>query len=99
MQLIGTPTHENIDLNSLQDSGVAIVGRLAGLQGAVAQFSGALSNLCQLADLKLNRLLSGFDHWAEQAGIAHSVDAPERPAGQSERDVQRWLKAFGAEEE
>src|SRR5262249_37072428 len=33
LQLIGSPTHDSIDLNSLQDMGVTMVGRLAGVDG------------------------------------------------------------------
>ena len=80
MQLIGSPTHDSIDLNSLQDMGVAIVGRLVGLNGDRAQFSGGLANACRMADLKLNRLLSSIDDWARKAGLDRSIGAPERPA-------------------
>jgi putative flavoprotein involved in K+ transport len=80
LQLIGTPARESIDLNSLQDIGVSIVGRLAGLNGDQAQFSGALANVCRMADLKLNRLLSGIDAWATNSGLDDVVSAPERPA-------------------
>ncbi|MGE0766467.1 MAG: NAD(P)-binding domain-containing protein [Hyphomicrobiaceae bacterium] len=70
-QLIGTPGRETIDLNALRAAGVEIVGRLVGLDGAVAKFSGALRNHCALADLKMNRLLSSIDAWvASNAGIA-----------------------------
>jgi putative flavoprotein involved in K+ transport len=80
MQLVGTPARESIDLNSLRDSGVKIVGRLAGLDGAKAQFSGSLTNVCRLADLKLNRLLSTFDQWAAREGLDSELAAPERPS-------------------
>ncbi|HEX5007946.1 MAG TPA: NAD(P)/FAD-dependent oxidoreductase, partial [Hyphomonadaceae bacterium] len=80
MQLVGTPRHESIDLNILQDGGVRIVGRLMGLDGGKAQFSGALANVCRLADLKQNRLLSTIDDWAKTSGIEGSVGGAERPA-------------------
>jgi putative flavoprotein involved in K+ transport len=80
MQLIGSAMRESIDLNSLQDMGVSIVGRLAGLDGDRAQFSGGLANACRMADLKLNRLLSGIDDWARNTGLDGSIGAPERPA-------------------
>jgi putative flavoprotein involved in K+ transport len=80
MQLVGTPAHENIDLNSLQDIGVTVMGRLAGLDGAKAQFSGGLANVCRLADLKLNRLLSTIDQYAANAGLDRDIGAPERPS-------------------
>lgn len=63
LQLIGTPEHATIDLNSLASAGVEIVGRLVGLRDGRAQFSGALANHCALADSKMNRLLTAIDSW------------------------------------
>jgi putative flavoprotein involved in K+ transport len=45
---------------------------LAGIRDGVAQFSGALRNVCELADLKLGRLLDTID--------AHAGGRGERPA-------------------
>ena len=80
MQLVGTPTRASIDLNILQDQGVRIVGRLMGLDGGKAQFSGALANVCKLADLKQNRLLSAIDGWAKANDLEGSIGVSERPA-------------------
>ena len=94
-QLIGTPQRRSIDLNSLRDLGVGIVGRLGRIRDGVAQFSGSLPNTCALADLKLNRLLSTLDQWATQAGIDDEVDSPERfeptriPPPRTEIDLRR----------
>nr|WP_070959901.1 NAD(P)-binding domain-containing protein [Hyphomonas sp. Mor2] len=65
LQLIGSPTHETISLNSLQSIGVQIAGRVMGLSGDKVQFSGSLPNVCSLADLKMNRLLKQIDEWIE----------------------------------
>ncbi|MGD8808569.1 MAG: NAD(P)/FAD-dependent oxidoreductase [Gammaproteobacteria bacterium] len=79
-QLVGTPSRETLDLNALQESGVRLVGRLVGVCDETARFSGSLPNHCAMADLKLNRLLSTFDEWADSnAGHALAVE-PERPA-------------------
>jgi putative flavoprotein involved in K+ transport len=67
MQLVGSPGR-TVDLNALGSSGVRLVGRLAGIAGGVAQFSGSLPNVCALADLKLGRLLNTVDAWAGTAG-------------------------------
>jgi putative flavoprotein involved in K+ transport len=76
-QLIGTPEHRSIDLNSLARLGVEIVGRLCSIRDGVAQFSGGLANGCRLADLKMSRLLDRADTWAQETGI-DVEDAPLR---------------------
>jgi putative flavoprotein involved in K+ transport len=63
-QLVGTPERITLDLNTLGAAGVALVGRLAAIRGGRALFSGGLRNQFALADLKLERLLDGFDQWA-----------------------------------
>jgi putative flavoprotein involved in K+ transport len=77
-QLIGSPQRVTLDLNRLAAQGVRIVGRLGGIAGGMAQFSGSLANICKLADLKLNRLLDTFDEWAGAAGLDGEVDPPQR---------------------
>ena len=64
-QLAGTPERANLDLNALTASGVELVGRWAAVRDGRALFSGGLRNVCSLADLKLDRLLTAFDEWAE----------------------------------
>jgi putative flavoprotein involved in K+ transport len=63
-QLIGSPERRSIDVNTLGQLGVKVVGRLGSIQDGVAKFSGGLANTCRLADLKMNRLLQRFDDWA-----------------------------------
>jgi putative flavoprotein involved in K+ transport len=80
-QLVGSPDRLSVDLNSLQDIGVRIVGRLAGITAeGTAQLSGSLPNQCALADLKLGRLLNTFDDWAASRGLEGEIEAAERPA-------------------
>jgi putative flavoprotein involved in K+ transport len=78
LQLIGSPERRSIDLNSLSEIGVKLVGRLAGISDGKAQFSGSLRNLCALSDLKMNRLLESIDAWARDSGLDGSVPPPER---------------------
>jgi putative flavoprotein involved in K+ transport len=78
-QIAGYPDRRNVDLNALTSLGVKLVGRLAGIQGGKAQLSGSLRNLCQLADLKQNRLLNTFDEWATENGVGEAVEPPYRP--------------------
>jgi putative flavoprotein involved in K+ transport len=77
-QLIGSPERVTLDLNSLTGAGVRLVGRLAGISGGTAQFSGSLRNVCTLADLKQRRLLESFDEWATAAGLDGEVGPVER---------------------
>jgi putative flavoprotein involved in K+ transport len=53
------------------------VGKLAAVRDGRALFSGALLNVCRLADLKLNRLLDTLDTWAAESGLEVS-EPPER---------------------
>lgn len=59
LQLVGGG--RTLDLNALQDAGVRVAGRFAGVRDGHAQFSGSLANVCALADLKLGRLLDTID--------------------------------------
>lgn len=74
MQLIGGPSRATIGLNSLQSIGVDIVGRTMAVQDNRIQFSGSLSNVCRLADLKMNRLLRTLDDWADSQGKSVDLD-------------------------
>ena len=50
-----------LDLNTLQQIGVEIVGRCAGMDNQRVVFSGGLANACASADLKMQRLLTAID--------------------------------------
>jgi putative flavoprotein involved in K+ transport len=78
MQLAGSPERATFDLNALTTIGVKLVGRLAGINDARAQFSGSLRNKCELADLKLGRLLDTIDEWASANGLDDSSSPPHR---------------------
>jgi putative flavoprotein involved in K+ transport len=78
MQLAGSLERATFDLNALTSIGVKLVGRLAGISGGRAQFSGSLRNKCELADLKLGRLLDTIDAWATANGLDDSTAPPHR---------------------
>jgi putative flavoprotein involved in K+ transport len=78
MQLAGSDERATFDLNVLTGIGVKLVGRLAGVNDGRAQFSGSLRNKCELADLKLCRLLDTIDEWATANGMDGSVPPPSR---------------------
>jgi putative flavoprotein involved in K+ transport len=78
MQLAGSPERATFDLNALTGIGVQLVGRLAGIRDGKAQFSGSLRNKCNLADLKLGRLLDTIDEWATVNGVDDATPPPHR---------------------
>jgi putative flavoprotein involved in K+ transport len=77
-QLIGSPERSSLDLNTLMERGVEVVGRFVGVSDGKAQFSGSLHNHCAMADLKLGRLLDRIDAWIERSGKRN--DGLDRPA-------------------
>ena len=89
-QLIGSPDHRMLDLNALTEAGVEIRGRLGAVRDGTAMFSGGLRNQCNLADLKMNRLLDTIDEWAREAGLG-DAGQPERHAPTRVDDVPMTL--------
>ncbi len=79
LQLIGSPSKRTLDLNSLQEIGIELTGRLVGISSGNAQFSGSFANMCVAADLKQGRLLDEADLYAKQRGLDSELEAPERP--------------------
>ena len=79
LQLVGSPDKRTLDLNSLHRAGVQLVGRLAGISGTNAQFSGSFDNQVASADLKLGRLLDSIDEFAVHRGLDGELTPPDRP--------------------
>ncbi len=79
LQLIGSSEHRTLDLNSLSAQGVKLVGRLVGIDGGRAQFSGSLAHVCADADLKMGRLLDQIDEFAGLHDLAEAATDRERP--------------------
>jgi putative flavoprotein involved in K+ transport len=77
-QLVGSDERATLDLNAVQRDGVEVCGRLAGVRGTQALFSGSLRNVCALADLKMGRMLDAFDDWARAQGLDGEVGAAQR---------------------
>jgi putative flavoprotein involved in K+ transport len=78
LQLAGHADGRNVDLNALSDRGIRLAGRLVGLNGGKALFSGSLANQAALSDLKMNRLLDAVDRWATAQGLDAELAPPER---------------------
>ena len=77
-QLVGSIERRTLDLNSLREQDVDVVGRLVGVDGTRLQFSGSLANHCAMADLKMNRLLARIDRWVDEHRVGDMVAGPER---------------------
>ncbi|NIB42390.1 NAD(P)-binding domain-containing protein [Pseudomaricurvus alkylphenolicus] len=73
-QLIGGV--QDLDLNVLTDKGIQLHGRLMGCQQGKLQFSGSLNNVCELADLKMRRLLKIIDEGIDSANLDAPPSAP-----------------------
>lgn len=78
LQLTGSDDRRSLDLNALTEIGVRLTGRLVGVRNGSAQLSGSLRNWCELADLKMNRLLDRIDEWATESDMDDVVDPPHR---------------------
>lgn len=78
LQLTGSDDRRSLDLNALTGIGVRLTGRLVGVGNGRAQFSGSLRNWCELADLKMNRLLDRLDEWATEQDMDGVVEPPHR---------------------
>jgi putative flavoprotein involved in K+ transport len=78
LQLVGSPDHRTLDLNTLVAAGTRVVGKLLGVEGGRGQFSGGVANLVALADLKQSRLLDRIDAFEAE----HGLDSGPRSLGQ-----------------
>jgi putative flavoprotein involved in K+ transport len=97
-QLVGTAERSTLDLNALSALGLELVGRWASVRDGRALFSGGLRNVCSLADLKLGRLLDGFDEWALTSGTDQDYGPPERLAPTDAPRSPRWQLDLGSSE-
>ncbi len=98
LQLVGSPEHRTLDLNSLIASGVRPVGKLMRVAGETAQFSGGVTNLAAHADLKQSRLLDRIDAFAaehELSNLLHDVWRPD-PTRIDRPPTEFPLAAFGS---
>jgi putative flavoprotein involved in K+ transport len=79
LQLVGRDTPQNIDLNTLQQHGVQIVGRLDGIAGTRARFRRDLRETVRASERRLHRTLDLFDASATRDGLTSEIDPPDRP--------------------
>jgi putative flavoprotein involved in K+ transport len=68
MQLVGRPEQTSIDLGTLRDIGVRVVGRAARVRGSVLHINGDLDEMVGTAQARLERLLARIDQSAYAVG-------------------------------
>jgi putative flavoprotein involved in K+ transport len=90
MQVAG-PHHRT---STLHRHGRAARRKVRSVSGTRAQFSGLLRNKCDLADLKLGRLLDTIDEWAWASGLDDSVP-PRTFADERARAAALDLDLYG----
>ena len=87
------PTGRTSTSTPSRDRGASLVGRFGAMNGGTASFSGSLRNVCNLADLKLKRLLNTIDQSAGlDEGPASRADAGRRPSARPDRPGRRGLR-------
>jgi putative flavoprotein involved in K+ transport len=77
LQLVGSTAGREVDLTSLQQRGVGLLGRLRGVAGRRAWFADDLADTTGRADARLRGLLGRIDAYACATGLAGEVDPPE----------------------
>jgi putative flavoprotein involved in K+ transport len=80
LQLVGRPDHRNLDLAVLQEAGVALAGRLTGIDGHHASFAPDLTRTVGRADARLRRVLTDIDAHIDATGLTAEVLDPEPPS-------------------
>jgi putative flavoprotein involved in K+ transport len=68
MQLVGRPERSNLDLRVLRDLGVRLVGRAAGISGAMVQLDNNLAEAVSASHDRMQRLLQRIDVFADAVG-------------------------------
>ena len=79
-QLVGRPDGRSIDLASLSDRGVRLVGRAWAIDGTNIRFADDLCATVEAAERKLDRLLERVDRFARAAGLEVGTAVPQVPA-------------------
>lgn len=78
MQLVGRPERTDIDLGTLHDIGVRLVGRAVGIEDGRLQFKDDLAETVAASQVRLERLLGRIDAAADRAGApAEAWPAPQ----------------------
>ena len=79
LQLVGRPDHRTLDLGTLQDHGVRVVGRLLDAEGDRVTFDDDLVGTSAAADVKLASLLTRIEQFRERGGGAGEAFGEPEP--------------------
>jgi putative flavoprotein involved in K+ transport len=81
LQLVGRqdPEVRDLDLRSLHERGVRLLGRLEGAEGTVASFALDLADRVAEADRRMHRFLDAVDRYLERVSAAGEVLPVIRP--------------------
>jgi putative flavoprotein involved in K+ transport len=78
LQIVGSTDGRAVDLPSLVERGVRLVGRVDGADAGHLTFADDLPVTTDAANRRLRRLLGRIDQFATASGLASEVDAPDR---------------------
>jgi putative flavoprotein involved in K+ transport len=80
LQLVGSDSGREVDLDSLALRGIKMVGRVGPLDEVTLRVTDDLAASRAAADAKLHRLLQRFDAWAIATGLHGELGPATRPA-------------------
>lgn len=80
LQLVGSDDHRSLDLASLQEQGVRVVGRLTGASGRRIRLADDLAASIDHAEAKMHDQLDRVDRFIAQMGLAREFPLEPRPA-------------------
>jgi putative flavoprotein involved in K+ transport len=86
---VGSPQRRSLDLATLSAAGVQLTGRLVGIAGGRALFSGSLANFLKAGDLKQARLLDRIDEHVG-GGPSDRPDPTPLPPPVTELELARF---------
>jgi putative flavoprotein involved in K+ transport len=97
VQLVGRPDGRDLDLATLQDAGVRLVGRAVGADGTVVRYGPDLAATVADADRRMRNVLARIDRHIDETGLASEVEdpAPPRPVVIGDTPDELDLRAEG----
>jgi putative flavoprotein involved in K+ transport len=97
LQLVGRPDQNNLDLATLQASGVRLTGRLLAVEGRRARFATDLAATVAAGNARMNRVLRQIDRFVDDNGLTREVlDAePAEPVTVGDAPDELDLAAAG----